>query len=84
MELITELTLKYKDIKIVGDKLFQKHLEDGILSKLYNANLYQLHIMKNSYKFRYYSKDITDKLIDIAIKKVTRKQKLENINKKES
>jgi hypothetical protein len=65
LELINELTAKYKDIKVVGEKLFFKKLEDGILAKLHLANLTQLRLMRDSYKFRYYDKNITDKLIDM-------------------
>jgi len=80
LELITELTLKYNDLKVVGDKLIQKSIEDGILAKLNTANLYQLNQMKKYNYFRYYGKELTDKLIDIAIIKVTRKQKLDKLN----
>lgn len=80
LELITELTLKYKDLKVVSDKLIQKKIEDGILAKLNTANLYQLNQLKKYDYFRYYGKELTDKLIDIAITKVTRKQKLDKIN----
>ena len=80
MELIIELTRKYNDNKVVADKLFNKKLEDGILAKLNTANLYQLKTMKNGYNFRYYDKSITDKLIDIAITKCIRKDKLNKIN----
>ena len=64
LELISELTLKYKDIQVVGQMLFYKELEEGILNKLMNANEHQLEIMKSSYNFRYYKKEIT-----ITIKK---------------
>lgn len=80
MKLISELTLKYHDLNIVSEMLFYKKLEDGILSKLSNATLEQLRIMKYSYKFRYYDNDITNNLIDITIKNITRKEKLKIIN----
>ena len=80
LELITELTAKYRDNKVVAEKLIFKKIEDGILANLHIANLEQLKVMRYSYKFRYYSKDITDKLVDIQIKKTTRKEKLEKIN----
>lgn len=79
-ELISELTLKYRDFKVVGDMLFQKKLEEGILNKLMTANAHQLEVMKSSYRFRYYKKDVTDKLIDIAILNLTRKNKLTKLN----
>jgi len=81
LELISELTLKYKDIKVVSEMLFYKKLEEGILAKLNTASLTQLNVMKNVYKFRYYTRDITDRLIDNAIKTVTRREKIKNINK---
>jgi hypothetical protein len=81
LELITELTEKYKDNKIVAEKLFYKKVEDGLLANLHNANLHQLNMMKNSYKFYYYNdKNITNKLIDTQIVKTTRKEKLKKIN----
>lgn len=83
LQLITELTLKYKDNKIVSEMLFYKKLEDGILSKLSTANIFQLNMLKNSYKFKYYDEKMTNKLIDIAILKNTRKLKLDNIKNNE-
>ena len=80
MELFSELTEKYKDNRIVANNLFNKKVEDGIIAKLHTASITQLKIMKNNYKFNYYSKDITDKLIDSAILKITRKEKLKVIN----
>ena len=80
LELIDELTLKYKDIKVVGEMLFYKELEEGILNKLMNANAHQLEIMKSSYRFRYYKKEHTDKIIDTAILNLTRKNKLNYLN----
>jgi len=80
LELISELTLKYKDIQVVGQMLFYKELEEGILNKLMNANEHQLEIMKSSYNFRYYKKEITDNLIDNAIKNLSRKNKLNKLN----
>lgn len=79
LELITELTEKYKDNKIVAEKLFNKKVEDGILAKLSNASVQQLKAMKNGYYFRYYHKSITDKLLDDQILKTTRKNKLDKI-----
>ena len=81
MELISELTFKYRDLSVVSQKLLNKDIEDGILAKLGTANLYQLRMMKDSYRFRYYSKDVTDKLIDAAIVKVSRKEKLKKIDR---
>lgn len=80
MELIAELTEKFKDNTVVAQILFNKRLEDGILDKLCNASTNQLKAMKNGYHFQYYPKDITDKIIDQAIIKNERKQKLNKIN----
>lgn len=80
MELITELTEKWKDNKVVAQLLFNKKLEDGIIAKLSNASIQQLTAMKNGYHFQYYSKDITDKIIDDQILKNTRRNKLIKIN----
>ena len=80
LELITELTLKYKDIQVVGEMLLYKKMEDGILNKLMTASISQLELLKRDYYFRYYKKDITNKLIDIAIKNVTRRNKLNKLN----
>lgn len=81
MELITELTKKYKDIKVVSDMLFNKDVEDGILAKLDDANLQQLKTMKNGYPFRFYTKDVTDNLIDQAILRNIRREKLKKLSK---
>jgi hypothetical protein len=80
IELITELTLKYNDAKVVSDMLLYKKIEDGILSNLHTANNEQLRILRNSYKFSYYGKEITDKLVDAAILKNSRREKLKKIN----
>jgi len=55
-------------------------MEDGILNKLMTASISQLELLKRDYYFRYYKKDITNKLIDIAIKNVTRRNKLNKLN----
>jgi hypothetical protein len=75
MELISTLTEKYKNNEIVAQMLFNKKIEDGIIEKFGNASINQLKMMK-SYKFKYYGKEITDKLIDQAILKNTRRAKL--------
>ena len=80
LELITELLKKYKDIKIVGDKLFQKKLEDGIINNFRRASIDQLKMMKKGrYYFKYYDKEDIDKLIDITIKNRIRKDKLNKL-----
>jgi len=79
LELIFELTEKYKNNEIVSQMLFNKKLEDGIIRKFGNASINQLKMMK-SYRFKYYGKEITDKLIDQAIIKNTRRTKLIRIN----
>ena len=83
IELISELTAKYRDNKVVADMLFHKKVEDGILSKLHTASINQLQALKSyrlfGYKFRYYDEKIIDKLIDAQILKTSRKQKLDTI-----
>ena len=83
IELISELTAKYRDNKVVADMLFHKKVEDGILSKLHTASINQLQALKSDrlfgYKFRYYDEKIIDKLIDAQILKTSRKQKLDTI-----
>jgi hypothetical protein len=79
LELISELTLKYRDNRVVAQKLLYKKIEDGILSNLHNANEDQLRILRNDYRFMYYGKEITDKLIDSAILKNLRRDKLKRI-----
>ena len=80
MELITELTKKYRDNTVVSQMLIYKKIEDGILAKLGNAKIYQLKALKNGFRFRYYDKEMVDKLINIALSKRIRKDKLNNIS----
>lgn len=79
LELISELLKKYKDIKIVGDKLFEKKLEDGIINNFHIASIEQLKSLKKRYYFKYYDKEDIDKLIDITIKNRIRKDKLNKL-----
>ena len=85
IELITELTAKYRDNKVVADILINKKVEDGILSNLHTASIQQLEKLKSDvlfgFKFKYYDGKIIDKLIDKQILKTTRKQKLDKIKK---
>lgn len=62
------------------EMLIYKKIEDGILAKLHLAKLYQLNMLKKTYKFKYYSDETIDKLIENQIVKITRKEKLEKIN----
>jgi len=82
MELISELTEKYKNNDIVVEKLLFKKIEDGILAKLNTASIYQLKTMKSGYKFHYYSQDEINKIIDLQVLKTIRLTKLEKINEK--
>lgn len=81
MELITELTKKYRDNKVVAEMLINKKIEDGILAKLHLASLTQLSMLKKTYKFRYYSNDMVTKLIENQVLKTKRKEKLQKIEK---
>lgn len=83
LELIVELTKKYKDINVVGDILFNKKLEDGIIKNFWRASIEQLKMMKKypgRYNFKYYKQEDVDKLIDVAIKNRIRKDKLDKLN----
>lgn len=79
LELILELLKKYKDIKVVGDKLFQKKLEDGIINNFWRASIDQLKLLKRSYYFKYYDKEDINKLIDVTITNRIRKDKLNKL-----
>ena len=79
LELIIELSNKYKDIKVVGDMMFKKKLEDGIINNFWRASIEQLKSMKKCYYFEYYKKDDIDKLIDNTIKNRIRKNKLNKL-----
>jgi len=79
MELLTELTLKYKDNKVVGDMLMYKKIEDGIIEKFNLASEYQLNYMKDRYTFRYYDKEMMVKVIDAQIIKNSRRDKMKKL-----
>lgn len=78
-ELINELSKKYRDPQVIAQKLVQKQIEDGIIAKLCNASVFQLKKLKGSNFFRYYDQDDMNKLIDIALTKRIRKDKLDRI-----
>jgi len=78
-ELIAELSKKYSEPKVIAQKLFQKQVEDDIISKLHNASVLQLKTLKGSNFFRYYDQEDVNKLLDVAIKKRIRKDKLDKI-----
>lgn len=85
LELISELTSKYRDNKVVANMLLNKKIEDGILCKLHTATIDQLQKLKSDfspfgYKFKYYDEKMIDRLIDTQILKTARKQKLDLIN----
>ena len=87
IELISELTAKYRDNKVVADMLFHKKVEEGIISKLHTATIEQLQKLKSDYspfgyKFKYYEGKMIDKLIDVQLLKTARKQKLDLIKTK--
>jgi hypothetical protein len=81
-----ELTLilldKYKDLKIVSKKLLYKKVEDGILSNLHNAQIYQLdELRKGSWHFNYYDFNDIKPILDIAYNNAIRREKLKNIER---
>jgi len=80
MELITKIAKKYGYSK-VGEMMLQKKIEDSIISKFHTANLHQLNMMKDSYRFQYYDKDVVNKFVNNTIIKVTRLEKLKKIKK---
>jgi len=80
MELIVELTKKYRDNTVVAQMLVHKQIEDGILANLGNAKIYQLKALKNGFRFHYYDKEMVDKLINITLSKRIRKDKLNIIS----
>lgn len=81
-----ELTLilldKYKDLNIVSKKLLYKKVEDGILSNLHNAQIYQLdELRKGSWFFNYYDFNDIKPILDIAYNNAIRREKLKNIER---
>jgi len=81
LELITEVSKRCQgDASRISEMLLWKKVEDGYIANFHKANLFQLNLMKTSYRFRYYKDEDMRKLIDAAIVKVTRRQKLEKID----
>jgi hypothetical protein len=64
------------EIELISEKLIYQKIEDEILNNLRNADLKWLNMLKNEYKWQYYGKDVTDKILDKAILRKTRLLKL--------
>jgi hypothetical protein len=81
LELLTEVTKRaHGDASRITELLLYKKIEDGYISNFHKANLYQLNLMKSSFRFRYYKDEVMRNLIDAAIVKVTRREKLKKID----
>lgn len=70
-----------KPERTIDEMLLYRKIEDAILSNLKKVNLVELNILKNSYSWIYYGKNVTDKAIDHQILKTTRRLKLLKIEK---
>jgi hypothetical protein len=80
MKLITEIAERF-GAENVSKMLFRKKIEDGIINNFHNADIYQLNMMRDKYRFQYYDEDVINKLVDKAIIKNTRLEKLKQLNK---
>ena len=80
LELLTDVTKRcHGNPDRISELLMYKALEDGYIANFHKANLYQLIVMKSSFSFRYYKDEDMQKLIDAAIVKVTRREKLNKL-----
>ena len=60
--------------------MLYKKIEDGIFDIIHNANQYQLNMIMNSYRFKFYTEFNTDKeLLRSEIQKRLRENKLQKI-----
>lgn len=76
-ELTLSLLDKYEDLKVVSKKLLYKKIEDGILSNLHNAQIYQLEKLREySGFFNYYNFNDIKPILDIAYNNAIRREKL--------
>jgi len=83
--LYNKLMDKYNNnVGMVSSALQAKSIEDGIVRAFGNASLEQLENLKNSYRFIFYDKEYINDLIETAIKKRIRRDKIIAIEKKES
>jgi len=79
LELLNEVSKRaHGDSSRITELLFYKKVEDGYIANFHKATLYQLNMMK-SFRFRYYKDEDMRKLIDAAIIKVTRREKLNKL-----
>ena len=60
-EMIDILNRSNNNKEPVGDSIFHKGVEDGILDNMINANEKQFNVIMSVYKFRYYKEFNTDK-----------------------
>lgn len=80
MEVITELTKKYNDYTTISLMMVYKNIEDGIISNLHAASHEQLKTLMREYTFKYYDVNAVQKLIDSAIIKNSRRDKMKQIS----
>lgn len=79
---MTTILSKSKRSENIGENIFYKNVEDGILNNIQNCDQYQLNVIMNSYKFRFYTEFNTDKeLLRNEIIKRLRTDKLDKILK---
>ena len=77
---MTTILSKSKRSENIGETIFYKNVEDGILNNIHNCDKYQLNIIMNSYKFRFYTEFNTNKeLLRNEITKRLRADKLDKI-----
>ena len=64
----------------IESTIFNKKIEDGILSNIQNANNKQLRFMIDNFRFKYYTEFNTDKdLLRVKITSALREDKLNKI-----
>lgn len=73
---LQDFAIRRKNFKTAVEATAYKNIEDGIIKNLHKANKHQMHIMLNSYKFRYYTEFNDDK--NLIIKEL-RENKLNGI-----
>lgn len=73
---LQDFAIRSKNFNSAIEATAFKNIEDGIIKNLHKANKHQMHIMLNSYKFRYYTEFNDDK--NLIIKEL-RENKLNGI-----
>lgn len=73
---LQDFAIRRKNFSSAVEATAYKNIEDGIIKNLHKANKHQMHIMLNSYKFRYYTEFNDDK--NLIIKEL-RENKLNGI-----